>query len=91
MWLQWDAVVSQADLKQTYLPAFESVVKGAKIRGIMCAYNSVNGVPLCANEMLAKELRGNMGFDGIVITGAHTWTATRQCGRDHLGLWFEVS
>ena len=31
--------VSQADLKQTYLPAFESVVEKAAIRGIMCSYN----------------------------------------------------
>ena len=34
----------------------------------MCAYNSVNGVPLCANELLETELRSRMGFEGIVIT-----------------------
>jgi beta-glucosidase-like glycosyl hydrolase len=41
--LEFDANVSSADMMQTYLPAFESIVKDAKIRGIMCAYNSVNG------------------------------------------------
>ena len=35
--LQYDANVSTADLLQTFLPAFESVVKDAKIRGVMCA------------------------------------------------------
>ena len=34
----------------------------------MCAYNSLNGTPLCANELMATQLRGRMGFEGIVIT-----------------------
>ena len=69
-------------MMQTFLPAFEAVVVDSKIRGIMCAYNSVNGVPLCANELLQKQLRERMGFEGIVITdcgaigmmtGNHHW------------------
>ena len=66
--LQYDAPVSKADLLQTFLPAFEAVVGKAKIRGIMCAYNSVNGVPLCANDLLEEQLRQRLGFDGFVIT-----------------------
>lgn len=70
---------------QTFLPAFEAVVKDSKIRGIMCAYNSVNGVPLCANKLLQEQLRDRMGFKGIVITdcgaigmmtGNHHWKHT---------------
>jgi beta-glucosidase len=80
--LSYDAVVSNADMMQTFLPAFESVVEEAKIRGVMCGYNSVNGVPLCANTLLQEQLRGRMGFNGIVITdcgaigmmtGNHHW------------------
>ena len=46
------------------------------------AYNSVNGVPLCANKLLQEQLRERMGFKGIVITdcgaigmmtGNHHW------------------
>ena len=56
-------------MQQTFLPAFESVVRDAKIRGVMCAYNSVDGVPLCANSLLKEKLRGTLGFEeGIVIT-----------------------
>ena len=66
--LSYDAPVAKADLMQTFLPAFEKVVRDGKIRGVMCAYNSVNGVPLCANQLMHDELRGRMGFEGIVIT-----------------------
>eukprot|EP00966_Prymnesium_polylepis_P105765 2449563-Prymnesium_polylepis.1 len=66
--LSYDANVSRADLMQTYLPAFEAVVGEARVRGVMCAYNSVNGTPLCANSLLQEQLRERMGFDGIVIT-----------------------
>ena len=34
--LSYNAAVSDADMMQTFLPAFESVVEDAKIRGIMC-------------------------------------------------------
>ena len=34
--LSYDAPVSDADMMQTFLPAFESVVINASIRGIMC-------------------------------------------------------
>ena len=55
--LSYDAPVSDADMMQTFLPAFEAVVEDAKIRGVMCAYNSVNGVPLCANKLMQEQLR----------------------------------
>jgi beta-glucosidase len=80
--LSYDAPVSDADMMQTFLPAFEAVVVDAKIRGIMCAYNSVNKVPLCANKLMQEQLRDRMGFKGIVITdcgaigmmtGNHHW------------------
>lgn len=66
--LSYDANVSEADLHQTYLPAFEDLVRDGDLKGVMCAYNSVNGTPLCANSLLKNELRGKMGFQGIVIS-----------------------
>jgi len=66
--LSYDANVSRTDLLQTYLPAFEALVKDSKLRGVMCSYNSVNGTPMCANELMEEELRGKMGFQGIVIS-----------------------
>jgi len=66
--LSYDANVSRADLLQTYLLAWEDIVQQGKIRGVMCAYNSVNGTPLCASELLETELRVRIGFEGIVIS-----------------------
>ena len=34
--LSYDAPVSNADMMQTFLPAFEAVVADANIRGVMC-------------------------------------------------------
>ena len=41
----------------------------AKADSLMCAYNSVDGVPACANEdLLVKRLRGEWGFSGFVVS-----------------------
>ncbi len=67
--LSYNARVPDADLQQTFLPAFKAVVRDANIRGVMCAYNSVDGTPLCANRaLLQDELRESIGHDGIIIT-----------------------
>jgi len=65
--LSYDANVSRVDMKNTFLPAFEEIVND--VSGIMCAYNSVNGTPICANSHMIHEiLRESMNFDGIVVT-----------------------
>jgi beta-glucosidase len=35
---------------------------------IMAAYNGVNGKPLTENELLAEPLKGEWGFDGVVVS-----------------------
>lgn len=63
----FDASVSPKDLEQTYLPAFEALVKDAKIEGVMGAYNRLNGAPACAQPFLMKKLR-DWGFDGYFVS-----------------------
>ena len=41
----FDAVVSEKDLRETYLPAFEACIVEAKAESIMAAYNRTNGEP----------------------------------------------
>lgn len=56
------------DLHETYLPAFEALVKDAKVREVMCAYNRFEGAPCCgSNKLLTRILRQQWGFDGIVV------------------------
>ncbi|CAH9077547.1 unnamed protein product [Cuscuta europaea] len=65
----FDAIVTQQDLKDTYQPPFQSCIQKAKASGIMCAYNSVNGVPSCANQdLLDKTARQQWGFSGYVAS-----------------------
>lgn len=56
-------------MADTYLPAFEACVRAARTAGIMCAYNAVNGTPMCANaDQLQSLLRGKWKFDGYVVS-----------------------
>ena len=65
----FDAVVSKSDMFDTYLPAFESLVKEGKVYSIMGAYNRVNGAPACAsNFLLDTVLRQKWGFKGYVVS-----------------------
>ncbi|HHU36149.1 MAG TPA: glycoside hydrolase family 3 protein [Treponema sp.] len=65
----FDAVVSEKDLRETYLPAFRDLVKDAGVEAVMGAYNSVNGEPACANTvLLEKILRTEWKFKGHVVT-----------------------
>ena len=56
-------------LWETYLPAFKSLVEDAKVKEIMCAYNRYEGEPCCgSNRLLTQILRGEWGFNGIVVS-----------------------
>jgi beta-glucosidase len=60
---------SAHDLEDTYLPAFRATVTQAKAGSVMCAYNSVDGEPACANTMLLQDrLRKDWGFAGYVTS-----------------------
>jgi beta-glucosidase len=60
---------SPHDLEDTYLPAFRATVTEAKAGSVMCAYNSVDGQPACANTMLLQStLRESWGFNGYVTS-----------------------
>jgi len=65
----FDAVVSQSDLRMTYLPAFKACITEGKAYSIMGAYNRVNGEASCASPtLLQKILRDEWGFDGYVVS-----------------------
>jgi len=66
--MQFDAVVGERDLRQTYLPAFKACVDAGSL-SIMCSYNKLNGVPACCNKKLLTDiLRTEWGFKGYVIS-----------------------
>ena len=62
---EFNAVASPKDMEETYLPAFEALVKDAKVEAVMGAYNRTNGEPCCGSQALMVELlRGKWGFEG---------------------------
>ena len=64
-----DVKVSKHDMEDTYLPAFRATVMDAKAGSVMCAYNSINGEPACANSFLLQDqLRGAWKFNGYVVS-----------------------
>ncbi|HUJ10018.1 MAG TPA: glycoside hydrolase family 3 C-terminal domain-containing protein [Verrucomicrobiae bacterium] len=65
----FDAVPSERDLYETYLPHFEAAVREGHVGAVMGAYNSVDGEPACANPFLLTELlRKEWGFTGHVVS-----------------------
>ena len=65
---EFDAEVSKKDLWETYLPAFHALVN-AGVNGVMCAYNSTNGEPCCANTYLLQDVfRDQWNFKGYITS-----------------------
>ena len=64
---EFNTIASKKDLAETYLPAFEALVKEAKVEGVMGAYTRLNGDPTCASPFLMGKLK-EWGFDGYFVS-----------------------
>ncbi len=61
--------ISERDLREYYLPAFETCIKEGKAQSIMAAYNAINDVPCSLNPwLLTQVLRKEWGFNGYVVS-----------------------
>lgn len=66
---EFDVSVSPRDLHETYLPAFETLVKEGNVQEIMCAYNRFEGKPCCSSDKLLIDiLRNSWGYDRIILS-----------------------
>ena len=84
---EFNAVVSDKDLYETYLPAFKSLVD-VNVESVMCAYNRTDNEPCCGNNrLLTSILRNDWGFKGHVVSdcgalanihGDHHFTQTEE-------------
>ena len=68
-----DNRVDERTLRELYLAPFEAVVADADPWMVMAAYNGVNGAAMTENDLLAEPLKGEWGFDGVVVSD---WGAT---------------
>lgn len=63
-----EADISRRKLRSWFLPPFERVAR-AGARSFMLGYESIDGVPITANDWLLNEvLRGEWGFEGTLVT-----------------------
>ncbi len=78
--------IDERSLREVYLLPFEWAVKKAKSWGLMSSYNRLNGVFTSENEwLLSTVLRGEWGFDGVVVSdwfGSHATAETVNAGLD---------
>ena len=65
----FNAVVSEQDMRDTYLWAFKYCIDNADPASVMGAYNRTNGEPCCGSKTLLQDtLYGEWGFDGYVVS-----------------------
>jgi beta-glucosidase len=65
----FNAVTSNYDLWNTYLPAFKELVTKANVAGVMCAYNAFQQQPCCGSDLLMTDiLRNQWQFTGYVTS-----------------------
>jgi beta-glucosidase len=64
----FNAQVSEIDLRETYLPAFRTLIMDAGAYSVMGAYNMFRDYPCCANPILYGILRNEWGFKGYIVS-----------------------
>ena len=69
-----DVRIDERTLRELYLAPFEAIVRQAGPWAVMASYNRVNGSSMTQSPMLRDVLRGEWGYDGLVMSD---WTAAR--------------
>ncbi len=71
--------MSEQRLRNVYLPPFKAAIEAGSDT-VMCSFNSLNGVPGCANEYTETQiLKEEWGFDGFVESDYTAVAETRAC------------
>ncbi|MBR1704709.1 MAG: glycoside hydrolase family 3 C-terminal domain-containing protein [Clostridia bacterium] len=66
--------VSERAFREIYLRPFKRAIRDGGAKAVMTSYNPVNGIYNVENKSLLEDyLRGECGFDGVVMTD---WTST---------------
>lgn len=81
-----ESVADMRAMREIYLKVFEIIVRKSRPATVMCAYNKIGGEYCADNKWLLTDLlRGEWGFDGLVMTdwGAmHDRVKSLQAGLD---------
>lgn len=81
-----NAVVDERTLNEIYFPAFKAAVQEGNVWAVMGAYNKFDGQYCCHNSFLLQDvLKGQWGFDGVVVSdfgGTHDTEEAVENGLD---------
>ena len=79
-------IIDERTLREIYLPAFEASVTQGGAGAVMCAYNKVNGLYSCENDLLMTGiLKGEWGFNGFITSdfgAVHSTVPSANAGLD---------
>ena len=89
---QVNVIVGDRALREIYLPAFRAAVQEGGTWGIMGSYNLYNNQHNCHNRRLLVDiLKGEWGYDGVVVSdwgGTHDTRQAIENGLDmEFGTW----
>ena len=71
--------MSEQRLRNLYLPPFKAAIDAGSDT-VMCSFNSINGVPGCANHYTETDiLKQEWGFDGFIESDYTAVAETRAC------------
>ena len=81
-----NAIVDERTLNEIYFPAFKAAVQEGGVWAVMGAYNKFCGQHCCHNSYLLRDvLKGQWGFDGVVVSdfgGTHDTKEAVENGLD---------
>jgi beta-glucosidase len=81
--LNWaPAHLSARELREVYLLPFEAAVRKSGALAVMNAYHEIDGIPCgSSEELLSSTLRGEWGFEGIVVSDYSSIKMLSECHR----------
>lgn len=67
------SLIPRRELLERVLPPFENAIREAGLASVMNGYQEIDGVPCGGDKALLTDLlRGELGFDGVVVADYYT-------------------
>ncbi|OAY62546.1 putative beta-D-xylosidase 2 [Ananas comosus] len=65
----FDSRVTQQDMVETFIRPFETCVREGDSSSIMCSFNRINGIPVCADpQLMSQTFRDDWQLHGYIVS-----------------------